>query len=82
MSDDELRKDLSRLQLEKQFESLAKKKTGEGKAFAKKALTTVGMMVVTSLAVDAIKTGKPLAGDLIRKGKDKVMGLWNVAWVL
>lgn len=58
MTDDELRRNLNRVQMEKQYEALTKKKKGEGAAFVKRALTTVGMMAVTSIAVDAIKGGK------------------------
>ena len=73
MTDDELRRNLNRVQMERQYESLTKKKSNEGAAFAKRALTTVGMMAVTSIAVDAIKGGKSYLGS-------KASDWWKQAW--
>lgn len=72
MTDDELRKNLNRLQMEKQFESLAKKKSGKGKEFAQRALTTIGMMGVAAVGKAVVDLGKNFVNGGISS--------WNDSW--
>lgn len=72
MTDDELRRNLNRVQMEKQFESLTKKKTGKGKEFAQRALTTIGMMAVAAVGKAVVDLGK----DFVIGG----IASWNDAW--
>lgn len=84
MSDDELRKRLNRVQMEKQLESLTKKKQSAGHEFVKKAMFSVGMMAVTGLAAAYIKPATDFirenAGDMIKTVGN--LGLNKYKWVL
>ena len=72
MSDSELRDRINRLQMERQYESLSKKKPGKGKEFAQRALITIGMMGVAAVGKALVDGGK----SFIEGG----INAWNDAW--
>jgi hypothetical protein len=63
MSDDELRKRLNRMNMEKQYKDLSKSKVAEGRDKANRALKTAGKIAVKSVAIAGVFGGAKYLGE-------------------
>ena len=68
MSNEDLKKLTTRLQLEKQFKDLNKKEVGEGQKFVKEVLVGVAKQAATKYLAENLPKAGALLVDRIKKG--------------